>query len=76
MNSETVSQPTALITPGPEHHTVGKRFKGWDGFHYFCDSYDPRCGYWMTNEATQERKNVSERAIGATFHQACQHVIQ
>ena len=52
----------------PEHHTVGRRFRGWGGGTYFCDSYDPRYGYWMTNEATQERGNVSERAIGATFH--------
>ena len=65
---------THIITPqtNPDHHTVGRRFKAWnDGPQvYFCDSYDPRMGYWMTNETNPEdRRNVSERAIGRTFHQ-------
>ena len=52
----------------PSHHTVGRRFTK-SGESYYCDSYDPLQGYWMTNEKTGERRNVSERAIGSTFHQ-------
>src|SRR5690606_24118597 len=33
----------------PKDPVVGKRFKFF-GVVYFCDSYDPSCGYWMTNE--------------------------
>lgn len=60
---------TDIVTPetDPDHHTVGRRFRYYPDT-YLCDSYDPRCGYWMTNEATGERKNVSERTIGRTFH--------
>jgi hypothetical protein len=66
-----------LITPEthPDHSVVGKRFKGFSAKHdtsptYFCDSYDPRIGYWMTNvDDPTDRKNVSERAIGRTFHE-------
>lgn len=57
---------------------VGQRFKAWDGHVYVCDSYDPRIGFWMTREDAPEtnkadtegtwRRNVSERAIGRTFH--------
>jgi hypothetical protein len=61
-----------LVTPEthPGHHTVGQDFLGWDGGRYYCDSYDPRCGYWMTplGEPTRERRNVSERAISRTYH--------
>lgn len=54
----------------PNHHTVGHYFKDWNGQYYFCDSYDPRSGYWMTGVLdSMDRKNVSERAIGRTFHE-------
>jgi len=59
-----------IITPKthPDHETVGHNFRSWDGV-WFCDSYDPRIGYWMTEVGNkQNRKNVSERAIGRTFH--------
>lgn len=62
----------AIKTPEthPDHHTVGRRFRAWDGNTYYCDSYDPRIGYWMTNESDPaDRRNVSERAIGRTFHE-------
>ncbi len=62
----------------PKHHVVGRRFRAYDGHIYVCDSYDSRIGYWMTredapperrNDAMGEwRRNVSERAIGGTFH--------
>ena len=53
----------------PNHDTVGHNFRGWDLKIYFCDSYDPRIGYWMTETGEPgNRRNVSERAIGRTFH--------
>jgi hypothetical protein len=63
--------------PGPVNTIVGMRFKAWDGFIYICDSCDHN-GVWMTREDCppehkndtkgQWRRNVSERAIGRTFH--------
>jgi hypothetical protein len=63
----------------PDHPVVGHRFKAWDGQVYRCDSHDPRVGYWMTredcppehfaDEAGKWRRNVSERAIGRTYHE-------
>lgn len=63
----------------PDHHTVGKDFMNWfDSHRYFCDSYDPSIGYWMTridapterwaDQHSEFRRNVSVRAIGATLH--------
>ena len=54
----------------PYHHTVGRSFKAWDGHIYYCDSWEEDLGYWMTQEGNpQVRRNVSERAIGRTFHE-------
>ena len=57
---------------------VGQKFKAWDGYVYVCDSYDPAIGFWMTridapetnkvDTASEWRRNVSERAIGRTYH--------
>jgi len=60
----------------PDHQTVGKRFKAWDGCTYYCDSYDPAIGFWMTPDEGQtdcwgkapNRRNVSERAVGRSYH--------
>lgn len=60
----------------PDHHTVGHYFGGYSIAQngtaiFYCDSYDPRLGYWLTNvENAADRKNVSEAAIGRTFHEA------
>jgi hypothetical protein len=67
----------------PNHEVVGRHFEGncWQceaGKHvYYCDSYDPRTGYWMTradcpaehvaDSDGEWRRNVSERAIGRSF---------
>ena len=69
-----------LLTPKthPDHETVGQRFR-FMGVVFVCDSYDPSCGFWMTPEDTSvedpiyegervRRRNVSERAIGRTYH--------
>ncbi len=32
----------------PDHETIGRWFKAWDGRIYFCNSHDPSCGFWMT----------------------------
>lgn len=60
----------------PDHHVVGHYFAGYSCSTgkteiYFCDSYDSRIGYWMTNvNESKDRKNISERAIGRTFMEA------
>ncbi len=60
-----------LVTLIDQHDVVGQIFRGWNGENYICDSYDQRIGFWMTNLASDDdRRNVSERAIGRTFHQA------
>ncbi len=67
-----------IITPktNKNHHTVGHYYAGHSYESkrieiYFCDSYDPRQGYWMTNvNRKEDRKNVSERAIDRTFMEA------
>lgn len=58
-----------IVTPEthPDHEIVGKKFKRYDGQVFYCDSYDPRIGFWMTPEGDGERRNVSERAIGTNF---------
>ncbi len=57
------------LSSHPAHHTVGKLFKAWDGNIYFCESHDPS-GYWMMpTDGSAEWRNVSERAIGRTFHE-------
>ncbi len=54
----------------PDHHTIGRKFSAWDGEIYYCDSWEENAGYWMTQVKNSEiRRNVSERAIGRTFHQ-------
>jgi hypothetical protein len=37
-----MNQRREIKTPEthPDHSTVGRTFKGWDGHHYFCDSWD------------------------------------
>lgn len=75
-----------MITPttNPDHDVIGRHFMApcfqcEAGKHvFYCDSYDPRIGYWMTradcpaeHRADQDgewRRNVSECAIGRTFH--------
>ncbi len=55
---------------------VGRRFTAFDWCDvandqpivYVCTGYDPRHGFWMQNVATGARRNISERAIGRTYH--------
>lgn len=75
-----MSQHREIKTPDthPDHETVGHTFKAFDGHEYFCDSWEENHGFWMTRvDAPLERRsdlhsefrrNVSERAIGRTFH--------
>ncbi len=51
---------------------VGQRFRSF-GRTYECLSYNPKSGFWMYARADAENPasrltNVSERAIGRTFH--------
>lgn len=60
-----------LATPQthPNDPVIGKKFLAHNGHVYYCDSYDPSQGYWMTRvDEPRDRRNVSERAIGRTFH--------
>jgi hypothetical protein len=52
----------------PDSIVIGWNFVSHDGKHFYCDSYDPSCGYWMTGLDTDVRRNVSERAIARTYH--------
>jgi hypothetical protein len=45
---------------------VGKKYKA-AGEVFTCFGYDPRCGFWMRSDDGPVH-NVSERAIGTTFH--------
>lgn len=72
---EGVVPDTTPVTH-PDHHVVGKEFGGsdyqeahWPGKRWFCFSHD-RAGYWMyATDGSGHWTNVSERAIGATFHE-------
>lgn len=74
------SELTPDITPEthPGHHTVGHDFMGTSWKHsgsarWYCKSHDA-AGYNMVNRADPEdEKNISERAIGRTFHQIYMH---
>lgn len=66
------NEDTGVLTPKerPNHHVIGRYFRAWDGQVYFCDSYDPRIDYYMTNVLDASlRKDVSTRAPGRTFHE-------
>ena len=63
----------SVILPSPlatdwVRETVGQRYKGPDRKVFFCDSYDSRWGFWMTEETDHtNRRNVSVRAIGGVY---------
>lgn len=67
-----------LVTPenAPDHRVVGHHFGAYcyqekGTAVYYCDSYDPRQGFWMTNiNDASDRRNVAEHAIGRNFHEA------
>lgn len=69
-----MTDPIKTPFTDPDHPTVGRIFKSYSINHnkpalYYCDSYDPNRGFWMTNvEDETDRRNVSERAIGRTYH--------
>lgn len=69
-----VSRPDVTLDSHPDHHTVGKEFMGgWPsergGQRWFCESHD-QAGYWMyATDGSGEWHNVSERAIGRSFHE-------
>lgn len=66
-----MDKPIKTPQTHPDHPVVGRFFKSWSQPNvYYCDSYDPAIGFWMTNVAdASDRRNVSERAIGRTFHE-------
>jgi hypothetical protein len=63
---------SVIITPltNPNHHAVGRYFKGWDGQVYYCDSYQYGPDYGMVNVVDRTvRKEVSSAAINRTYHE-------
>lgn len=74
-------QDARIKTPQthPTHEVVGEFFVGWP-HAWYCDSYDPQIGFWMTfvgnvkdGHEARERTNVSERAIDRTLHTVHQY---
>lgn len=60
-----------LYTPSEwVNEVVGKFYGGpFAERTYKCTGYDPRAGFWMRNVCnSNELHNVSERAIGRTYH--------
>ncbi len=50
------------------HHTIGHHFRGYDGKVYLIDYHGPS-GYWIAELTSRtNRRSISERAIGRTFH--------
>ncbi|OPE29613.1 hypothetical protein APB26_34330 [Pseudomonas aeruginosa] len=57
---------------------IGLTYRCWDGHTYLCESWEEMRGYWMVRTdappgrrqdlPSMFRRNVSERAIGRTFH--------
>jgi hypothetical protein len=70
MSEDYISRPDVTLESHPNHHTVGKEFMGgWQGKRWLCESHD-QAGYWMyPTDGSGEWHNVSERAIGASFHE-------
>lgn len=67
------NEPDVTPETHPNHHTVGRRFRGLnlqteESDTFYCESHD-RCGYNMASESGTYHTNVSERAIGRTFHE-------
>lgn len=63
------------ITPEshPDHHVVGHDVMGWSMKHdkaarFHCVSHDASGYNLVMRGDDEERKNVSEHAIGRTFH--------
>jgi hypothetical protein len=57
-------EPTSWVL-----EVVGGRYRSHRGVDV-CTGYDPREGFWMQSAVdASNRTNVSERAIGRTFHQ-------
>lgn len=57
-------EPTDFV-----RETVGATFHAWDGNDYKCVAYAPRSGFWMVLVGSSTvATNVSERAIGRTYH--------
>jgi hypothetical protein len=56
---------------------VGQKFRAYSDKHkkaavFLCESFEPYPGhgFWMVNvEDSEDRHDVSERAIGRTYHQ-------
>lgn len=51
------------------HDVIGQVFRSHDNRLYLCDSWESNHGYWLTDQHDpKHRINVSECAIGSTYH--------
>lgn len=66
MYETEMGKPPNVVVKEARHPTVGERFRSMDGL-CLCTSYDSRYGFWM-EWVNGDRRNVSERAIGRTYH--------
>lgn len=71
-------EPTEWIQEVVGQHFTGVDWKLEARRTWLCTGYDPRCGFWLVtvDDLGPERlTNVSERAIGSTFHKVKSSVI-
>lgn len=62
-NGPDVYEPTEWVLS-----VIDKNYNAWDGYKYKCIGYDRRCGFWMQEVNGLRLTNVSELAIGRTYH--------
>lgn len=63
--------PDGELAADPNGSSVlGSSFRSFlDGLVYLCVAHDPRRGLWMQRmDKTGKARNISERAIGRTYH--------
>ncbi len=68
---DALARGVKTMESNPDHPTIGHHFAYGDSGGvkiWLCTSHDPRTGFWMQNIHNPEvLKNISERAIRATF---------
>lgn len=63
-----MSREPITVKTHPNHPLVGQFYDGWDGRIYYCDRYDPACGFWLVSLDDGFRKCISEQTISRTYH--------
>lgn len=60
--------PWVLEVVGGRYRGPNCAATGPESLVFLCTGYDPREGFWMQRVDGEGRTNVSERAIGRTYH--------